>query len=124
MTPAVDLKITILPELFPNAKIFAYRIPEDYQKLETLPIIKVEGVNEINESYGSDQYGARSYRVQVMAFLDIEETDIEDFNDVLDRGLEAKGYTLAYADDRPHDQYENVQVITRQYNVVKIKERG
>lgn len=124
MTPAVDLKVTILPKLFPNAQIFAYRIPENYQKLEMLPMIKVEGVNEVNESYGSDRYGARSYRVQVMAFLDIEETDIEAFNDVLDRGLEVEGYTLAYADDRPHDQYENVQVITRQYNVVKLKERG
>lgn len=124
MTPAVDLKVTILPELFPDAQIFAYRIPENYQKLEMLPILKVEGVNEINESYGSDQYGARSYRVQVMAFLDIETTDIEGFNDVIDRGLEAEGYVLVYADDRPHDQYENVQVITRQYNVVKIKERG
>lgn len=123
MTPAVDLKVTILPELFPDAQIFAYRIPENYQKLEMLPILKVEGVNEINESYGSDQYGARSYRVQVMAFLDIETTDIESFNDVIDRGLEAEGYVLVYADDRPHDQYENVQVITRQYNVVKIKER-
>lgn len=124
MTPVVELKTRVLPSLFSNANIFAYRIPENYQKLDTLPILKVEGVNEINESYGSDKYGARSYRVQVMAFLDIETTDIEGFNDVIDRGLEAEGYVLVYADDRPHEQFENVQVITRQYAVTKTKERG
>lgn len=124
MTPVVELKTRVLPSLFLDANIFAYRIPENYQKLDTLPILKVEGVNEINESYGSDQYGARSYRVQVMAFLDIETTDIEGFNDVIDRGLEAEGYVLVYADDRPHEQFENVQVITRQYAVTKTKERG
>lgn len=124
MTPVVELKTRVLPSLFSDANIFAYRIPENYQKLDTLPILKVEGVNEINESYGSDQYGARSYRVQVMAFLDIETTDIEVFNDVIDRGLEAEGYVLVYADDRPHEQFENVQVITRQYAVTKTKERG
>lgn len=124
MTPVVDLKVNILPMVFPRANIFAYRVPENYQKLDDLPILKIEGVNENNTSYGSNSYGARSYRVQVMAFLDINETDIEEFNDLIDRGLEKQGYTLVYADDRPHDQYDHVQIITRQYNVVKIKERG
>lgn len=124
MNPVVELATSILPRLHPEAKCYPYRIPAKYQTLEELPIIKTENVSESNGSYGSDRYGSRSYRVQVMAFLDINETDIEAFNDVLDRGLEEKHYSLSYAEDHPHQEFEHIQVIVRQYQVTKLKERG
>lgn len=124
MNPVVELATSILPRIFPDAKSYPYRIPTKYQTLEEVPIIKTENVTESNGSYGSDRYGSRTYRVQVMAFLDINETDIEAFNDVLDRGLEEKDYSLSYAADHPHQEFENIQVIVRQYLVTKLKERG
>ena len=124
MNPVVELATSILPGIFPDAKAYPYRIPAKYQTLEEVPIIKTENITESNGSYGSDRYGSRTYRVQVMAFLDINETDIETFNDALDRGLEEKDYSLSYADDHPHQEFENIQVIVRQYLVTKLKERG
>lgn len=124
MSPIVELTSEILPTIFPAGNIFAYRLHEDYEKLTKLPTIKVENVSESNGSYGSDRYGSRTYHVQVMAFLAINETDIEAFNDTLDRGLEEKDYSLSYAEDHPHQEFENVQVIVRQYQVTKLKERG
>ncbi|MEY8498912.1 hypothetical protein [Enterococcus avium] len=124
MNPIVELATNIIPRLFPEAKTYPYRIPEKYQTLKELPIIKIENITESNGSYGSDKYGSRTYKVQVMAFLDINETDIEAFNDVLDRGLEEKDYFLSYADDRSHQDFVNIQVITRQYQITKLKERG
>lgn len=124
MNPVVELATSILPGIFPEAKSYPYRIPAKYQTLEELPIIKAETITESNGSYGSDRYGSRSYRVQVMAFLDINETDIEAFNDALDRGLEEKDYSLSYADGHPHQDFEHIQVIVRQYQTTKLKERG
>ncbi|MDT2660701.1 hypothetical protein P7E02_12535 [Enterococcus hulanensis] len=124
MNPIVELAKQILPSIFPDAQIYPYRIPQKYQTLEELPIIKTENVTESNGSYGSDRYGSRTYQVQVMAFLDINETDIEAFKDVLDRGLEEKHYSLSYAEDHPHQEFEHIQVIVRQYQVTKLKERG
>jgi|GEM_PF-2313317 len=124
MNPIVELATQILPSIFPDAQIHPYRIPEKYQTLEQLPIIKTESITESNGSYGSDRYGSRTYQVQVMAFLDINETDIENFNDVIDRCLEEKGYSLSYAENHPHPEFENVQVIIRHYQVTKLKERG
>lgn len=122
MNPIVELTTGILPTIFPDANIFAYRLQDDYQKLTKLPIIKVENVNESNTGYGSNRYSSRNYQIQVMAFLDIQKQDIEQFNDQLDRGVEKHGFFLQYADDRPHEEFKHIQVITRQYSHTKIKD--
>lgn len=124
MNPVVELATQILPEIFPEARTYPYRIPENYQTLEELPIIKIEGVTQKNESYGSDSYGARTYHIQAMVFLDINETDIEEFSDRMDRSLEKNNYSLSYAEDHPHQIFENVQVIVRHYTTTKLEERG
>ncbi|MGM0240241.1 hypothetical protein [Enterococcus sp. AZ103] len=121
MNPVVKLTGEVLPNIFPTANIFAYRVQDDYEKLSKLPIIKVENVNESNIGYGSNRYSSRNYLIQVMAFLDIQKQDIEQFNDLLDRGVEEYGFFLQYADNRPHEEFKHVQVITRQYSYTKLK---
>ncbi|MBV7391053.1 hypothetical protein KUA55_10200 [Enterococcus sp. ALS3] len=121
MNPVVKLTGEILPTIFPTANIFAYRLQDDYEKLSKLPIMKVENVNESNTGYGSNRYSSRSYLIQVMVFLDIQKQDIEKFNDLLDRGVEEHGFFLQYADNRPHEEFKHVQVITRQYSYTKLK---
>jgi len=121
MNPVVELAFEVIQPTFPDASVFAYRIEEDYQKLSKLPVIKVESVNDTNTSYGSNRYLARGYRIQVMAFIDINVTDIEEFKDKLDRSAEKARFFQAYAEDYSHDEIENVHVILRQYTCIRRK---
>lgn len=118
MSPTAEVATIILPTLFPeldSEHFFSYSIPEMYQSFDVLPIFKVETVGEVNSDYGSDVYHARMYKVQVMVFIDINKTDIEATNDIMDRGMEENGYTQTYGEDRPHSENPSVHILIRQY---------
>lgn len=120
MNPVIDLT-NIISGLYPDSLTYTYKVPEDDQKMNKLPLIKIEAVNDVNESYGSDKYRKRRYNVQVMAFLNIEKTEIEGFKDILDRELESNEFYLTYADEYMDEDYENVIVLTRQYTTTRRK---
>lgn len=120
MNPVIDLT-NIIAKLYPDAQVFAYQVPENYQKMNKLPLIKTEAVSETNDGYGSDKYRQRRYLVQVMAFLDIKKTEIESFKDEVDRVLEANEFYLSYADEYIDGTYPDVLVLTRQYAITRRK---
>lgn len=124
MTPTAEIAVSLLPTIFPELKgepFFAYNIPEEYQQLKKLPLFKVSSVGETNGSFGSDQYNSRTYRIQIMVFINIESTDIEQLNDLLDRGLEKHGFIQVYGEDRPHTENEKIHILIRQYTHTRRK---
>lgn len=124
MTPTAEVVTELLPTIFPELKeetFFAYAIPEEYQQFEQLPIFKVSTVGETNGDFGSDQYNSRTYRIQIMVFIDIATMDIESLNDTLDRGLEKSDFIQVYGEDGPHAENKKIHVITRQYTHTRRK---
>lgn len=124
MTPVAEVAVNILPKIFPEIDsnlFFPYTVPEKYQSLDQVPYFKIENVGETNGTHGSDKYHSRSYRIQVMAFIDLGKTDIEELNDKLDRGMEEADFFQIYGEDRPHSENENIHVLIRQYTHTRRK---
>lgn len=124
MSPVAEVAVTILPKTFPDfdpGVFFPYSVTEDYKLNDKLPYFKVESVGDTNGSFGSNQYNSRSYRVQVMAFIDIHKTDIEAMIDQLDRGMESFDYVQTYGEDRPHSENDKVHLLIRQYKTTRRK---
>lgn len=124
MTPTAEIAVSLLPTIFPELKeepFFAYSIPEEYQQLKKLPLFKVSSIGETNGSFGSDQYNSRTYRIQIMVFINIESTDVEQLNDLLDRGLEKNGFIQVYGEDWPHTENEKIHILIRQYTHTRRK---
>ncbi|API89434.1 hypothetical protein BKP56_09285 [Marinilactibacillus sp. 15R] len=124
MTPVAEVAVEILPKIFPelvDSPFFGYIVPDRYKSLEEVPYFKIESVGDTNGSHGSNKYHTRSYRIQVMAFIDLNKTDIEDITDRLDRGLETADFFQVYGEDRPHSENEKIQVLTRQYTTTRRK---
>lgn len=124
MNPVTEVTTEILPSIFQeltDAPFFPRIVPEKYQSLENTPFFKVESVNDKNGSYGSDRYNSRTYKIQIMIFIDLNVTDIEELIDRLDRGLESHEYQQIYGDDRPHSDNDKIQVVTRQYTIFRRK---
>ncbi|MEC6747334.1 hypothetical protein VXN63_02185 [Marinilactibacillus sp. XAAS-LB27] len=124
MTPVAEVAVEVLPKIFPELKdepFFSYTVPTMYKSLEEVPYFKVESVGDTNGSYGSNRYHSRSYRLQVMAFIDLSVTDIEETVDRLDRGMESFDYYQVYGEDRSHSENEEIQVLIRQYTTTRRK---
>lgn len=124
MTPVAEVAVEILPRIFPEIDpnlFFPYLVPERYQSFEEVPFFKIENAGETNGSHGSDKYHSRSYRIQVMAFIDIEKTDIEELNDKLDRGMEEAEFFQVYGEDRPHSENKKMHILIRQYTHTRRK---
>ena len=118
MTPIAEVATSILPKIFPKLKkepFFPYTVPERYQSFKEVPYFKIESISDRNGSHGSDKYNSRSYRLQVMAFIDLEKTDIEELTDTLDRGMENHGFVQTYGEDQPHSENKKIHVVIRQY---------
>ncbi|MBL1224791.1 hypothetical protein [Enterococcus sp. BWR-S5] len=118
MTPVAEVATVILPMLFPELKkepFFPYTVPERYQSFKEVPYFKIESISDQNTAHGSDKYHSRSYRLQVMAFIDLEKTDIEELTDTLDRGMEESGFIQTYGEDKPHTENKKIHVVIRQY---------
>lgn len=124
MTPTAEVVTKYLPTIFPELQdepFFAYTIPEEYQQFNYLPFFKVTTVGETNGDFGSDKYNSRTYRIQIMVFIDIEVTDIEYLNDSLDRGLEKNDFVQVYGEDNPHTENKKIHVLIRQYTHTRRK---
>lgn len=97
--------------------IYLYKIPEDVDRLKTLPFIRINHVTSSATTHSSDNLNMTRERFQVQYFYDDEEeSDIEARISELDNILRENGFYFSTGYDSFDPDLEGVITVTRQYN--------
>ena len=97
--------------------IYLYKIPEDVDRLKTLPFIRINHVTSSATTHSSDNLNMTRERFQVQYFYDDEEeSDIEARISELDNILRQNGFYFSTGYDNFDPDLEGVITVTRQYN--------
>ena len=97
--------------------IYLYKIPEDVDRLKTLPFIRINHVTSSATTHSSDNLNMTRERFQVQYFYDDEEeSDIEARISELDNILRENGFYFSTGYDNFDPDLEGVITVTRQYN--------
>ena len=97
--------------------IYLYKIPEDVDRLKTLPFIRINHITSSATTHSSDNLNMTRERFQVQYFYDDEEeSDIEARISQLDNILRENGLYFSTGYDSFDPDLEGVITVTRQYN--------
>ncbi|WWT40104.1 hypothetical protein [Staphylococcus phage PT94] len=103
--------------IVPRNKVYLYNIPEDMQRLETMPIIRINHITSSATVYSSNELNMTRERFQVQYFFDDnDDRDIEGMISDIDKVLRDNGFYYSNGYDSYDPDLNGVLTVTRQYN--------
>lgn len=103
--------------IVPRNKVYLYNIPEDMQRLETMPIIRINHITSSATVYSSNELNMTRERFQVQYFFDDnDDRDIEGMISDIDSVLRDNGFYYSNGYDSYDPDLDGVLTVTRQYN--------
>lgn len=103
--------------IVPRNKVYLYNIPEDMQRLETMPIIRINHITSSATVYSSNELNMTRERFQVQYFFDDnDDRDIEGMISDIDEVLRDNGFYYSNGYDSYDPDLDGVLTVTRQYN--------
>lgn len=103
--------------IVPRNKVYLYNIPEDMQRLETMPIIRINHITSSATVYSSNELNMTRERFQVQYFFDDnDDRDIEGMISNIDEVLRDNGFYYSNGYDSYDPDLNGVLTVTRQYN--------
>lgn len=103
--------------IVPRNKVYLYNIPEDMQRLETMPIIRINHITSSATVYSSNELNMTRERFQVQYFFDDnDDRDIEGMISDIDKVLRDNGFYYSNGYDSYDPDLDGVLTVTRQYN--------
>lgn len=104
-------------DIIPSKHVYLYNIPEDVDRLQTLPFIRINHITSTATTHSSDQLDFTRERFQVQYFYDDEDdNDIEGMISNLDNVLRENGFYYSTGYDSFDPDLDGVITVTRQYN--------
>ncbi|WWT40331.1 hypothetical protein [Staphylococcus phage PT1-4] len=117
---AMKLKKIVTSEvkdIIDSKHVYLYNIPEDVDRLKTLPIIRINHITSNATTHSSNQLDFTRERFQIQFFYDDEEErDIEGMISNLDNVLRDNGFYYSTGYDSFDPDLDGVITVTRQYN--------
>lgn len=103
--------------IVPRNKVYLYNIPEDMQRLETMPVIRINHITSSATVYSSNELNMTRERFQVQYFFDDnDDRDIEGMISDIDEVLRDNGFYYSNGYDSYDPDLDGVLTVTRQYN--------
>ncbi|QDF14307.1 hypothetical protein [Staphylococcus phage PMBT8] len=103
--------------IVPRNKVYLYNIPEDMQRLETMPIIRINHITSSATVHSSNELNMTRERFQVQYFFDDnDDRDIEGMISDIDEVLRDNGFYYSNGYDSYDPDLNGVLTVTRQYN--------
>lgn len=103
--------------IVPRNKVYLYNIPEDMQRLETMPIIRINHITSSATVHSSNELNMTRERFQVQYFFDDnDDRDIEGMISDIDEVLRDNGFYYSNGYDSYDPDLDGVLTVTRQYN--------
>lgn len=99
---------------------FLNYVPEDYQKLEKLPLIRVVEVNAYYSNRASNTAQTMTFNVQV----DIWTNDLEQANDLyfkIDELMKENAWSCQYSEITNDSDLKNCNRIIKRYEAIRFK---
>ncbi|AWY02939.1 hypothetical protein [Staphylococcus phage VB-SauS-SA2] len=104
-------------DIIPSKHVYLYNIPEDVDRLQTLPFIRINHITSTATTHSSNQLDFTRERFQVQYFYDDEDdNDIEGLISNLDNVLRENGFYYSTGYDSFDPDLDGVITVTRQYN--------
>lgn len=104
-------------DIIPRNKIYLYNIPEDEQRLESMPLIRINHITSSATVHSSNKLDMTRERFQIQYFFDDgDDRDIEGMILKNDRLLGEAGYYFSNGYDSFDPDLDGVITVTRQYN--------
>lgn len=104
-------------DIIPSKHVYLYNIPEDVDRLQTLPFIRINHITSTATTHSSNQLDFTRERFQVQYFYDDEDdNDIEGMISNLDNVLRDNGFYYSTGYDSFDPDLDGVITVTRQYN--------
>lgn len=104
-------------DIVPRNKIYLYNIPEDEQRLESMPLIRINHIITSPTVHSSNKLDMTRERFQIQYFFDDgDDRDIEGMILKNDRLLGEVGYYFTNGYDSFDPDLDGVITVTRQYN--------
>ena len=103
--------------IVPRNKVYLYNIPEDMQRLETMPVIRINHITSSATVHSSNELNMTRERFQVQYFFDDnDDRDIEGMISDIDEVLRDNGFYYSNGYDSYDPDLNGVLTVTRQYN--------
>lgn len=103
--------------MIPRNKIYLYNIPESVQRLESMPVIRINHITTSAKTHSSNHLNMTRERFQVQYFFDDnDERDIEGMISDMDEILRDNGFYFSNGYDSYDPDLDGVITVTRQYN--------
>lgn len=104
-------------DIVPKNKIYLYNIPEDEQRVDSMPVIRINHITTSATVHSSNKLDMTRERFQVQYFFDDgDERDLESMIMENDRILGEEGFYFSNGYDSFDPDLGGVVIITRQYN--------
>jgi hypothetical protein len=104
-------------DIIKSSHIYLYYIPEDVDRLRTLPLIRINHITSNATTHSSNQLNFTGERFQIQYFYDDEdEHDIEGMISNVDDVLRENGFYFSTGYDGFDPDLDGVITVTRQYN--------
>jgi len=104
-------------DIIPSKHVYLYNIPEDVDRLKTLPFVRINHITSTATTHSSNDINFTRERYQIQFFFDDEdERDIEGMIIKTDKQLRQYGFYYSTGYDGYDPDLEGVITVTRQYN--------
>lgn len=105
---------------FKSYNIFMFAVPEDFQKSDKLPLIRITEVSSYQSSFASNKADQHTMMVQV----DVWHTSVKNINDIyfaIDDLMEKHGYTNTMGGVDADIDFGNTLRMYKRYRTTKFK---
>lgn len=104
--------------LFSGYNIFMYAVPQDFRKMDKLPLIRISEVSSYQSSFVSDKSGQQTVSIQV----DVWHKSIKDINGIyisIDKLFEEHGYANVMGGTDMDPDFNNTLRLFKRYRSTK-----
>lgn len=99
---------TIVQEIFETDYVYIYNLPKNLQKLNELPVIKIEPIGTNPKLHGSNRVLSVDDHIQIFLFSSMNDLSIENKKVKLIQTLEEKQVLYQGSFPEAHEEIQNV----------------
>lgn len=107
-----------------DAKVHAYRIPDDYNLSSNLPSLKLTTVSTQSAKFANDSLQSTMQKFQLQMYLSVDQEDIEKMMDELVVKLEQLNIFYSFSMEMLHENIDNILVVTIQFTHQNFKNKS